>query len=104
MTVGVLLLLVLGAFATRRVAQPDFTEKMYHPNALANYPNTEYWPAISPDGKFVAYGWKGKSDDNWDVYAKLIGTETDLRITEAFSYRFKSQMVFGWSSSLLSSI
>lgn len=81
-TIGIALLVALGAFGTREVFSPKAAPKNYHPMALANYSNTEYWPAISPDGKFVAYGWKGKANDNWDIYAKLIGTETILRITD----------------------
>ena len=78
---GVVLLVALGAFATRTIF-PDTAVKAFHPLALANYSNTEYWPAISPDGRFVAYSWKGEADNNWDIYARLIGTETILRVTD----------------------
>ena len=78
----IVLLVVLGAFATRSIFLPLSSAKVYSPMPIANFSNTEYWPAISPDGRFVAYGWKGTSDDNWDIYAKLIGTETTLRITD----------------------
>lgn len=78
---GITLLIVLGAFATRGL-QPKPSQKAYQPSAIANYSNTEYWPAISPDGRFVAYAWKGESNDNWDIYAKLIGTENTIRITD----------------------
>lgn len=81
-TVGILILVALGAFATRQIFLPISTEKTFHPNAIANYSTAEYWPAISPDGRFVAYSWRGQKDDNWDIYAKLIGTETVLRITD----------------------
>lgn len=91
---GIALLIALGAFATRRIFLNIPSEKIYHPVALANYSNSEYWPAISPDGKFVAYSWKGEANDNWDVYAKLIGTETTLRITENPSTDLRAE----WSS------
>lgn len=79
--ISVVLLLLLGAFATVRVL-PNQSDKVYHPVTLANYSTTEYWPAISPDGRFAAYSWRGEQDNNWDVYAKLIGTETIIRITD----------------------
>ncbi len=81
-TGGVAILLALGAFAIRQTLQPQAIQNEYHPQAVANMSNSEYWPAISPDGKFTAYAWKGKKDNNWDIYAKLIGTETILRITD----------------------
>ncbi|MEP5610701.1 MAG: winged helix-turn-helix domain-containing protein [Cyclobacteriaceae bacterium] len=87
---GIILLIVLGAFATRSIF-PSSVVKAYHPLALANYSNTEYWPAISPDGKFVAYSWKGEADNNWDIYARLIGTETILRITDNSSTDLRAQ-------------
>ena len=94
MVSGITLLIVLGAFVTSKIFLPSSAEKTYQPIALANYANTEYWPAISPDGKFVAYGWKGEADDNWDIYARLIGTETILRITEDPATELRAR----WSS------
>ncbi len=79
---GIAVLVALGAFAIRNTFLPQAIQNEYHPQALANMSNAEYWPAISPDGRFVAYAWRGKQDDNWDIYAKLIGTETILRITD----------------------
>ncbi|MEP1094668.1 MAG: winged helix-turn-helix domain-containing protein [Cyclobacteriaceae bacterium] len=87
---GVILLIALGAFATRSIF-PNSAVKAYHPLALANYSNTEYWPAISPDGKFVAYSWKGEADNNWDIYARLIGTENIIRITDNSSTDLRAQ-------------
>ncbi len=82
MTVGITILIALGAFATRSIFLPITPLNVYHPNAIASYSNSEYWPAISPDGRFAAYAWKGETDDNWDIYAKQIGTETVVRITD----------------------
>lgn len=78
---GTLFLLALAAF----LVSSDFTSSkavVFHPTPLANAANTEYWPALSPDGKFVAYSWKGEGDDNWDIYVKQIGTSTSSRITQ----------------------
>ena len=90
-TVGVIILIALGAFATRRIFLPITSLNVYHPNAIASYSNSEYWPAISPDGRFVAYAWKGESDNNWDIYAKQIGTETIVRITESTSTELRAR-------------
>lgn len=79
---AVIVFILLGAFAIRNVFLPSTSNNAFHPLAISNSTTTEYWPAISPDGRFVAYGWKGISDDNWDIYAKLIGTETVLRLTD----------------------
>ena len=91
LTTGLILIIALGAFAVRKIFLPISEERVFHPVALANNTNTEYWPAISPDGRFVAYGWKGEADDNWDIYAKLIGTETVLRITNNSSTELRAK-------------
>ncbi|MDW3652109.1 MAG: winged helix-turn-helix domain-containing protein [Bacteroidia bacterium] len=77
----VLFTLAIGAFASRKALKTS-SPKAFLPSAIANYSNTEYWPSISPDGKFVAYSWKGKEDDNWDVYVKQIGSGDLARITQ----------------------
>jgi Tol biopolymer transport system component len=38
-------------------------------------------PAFSPDGNAIAFGWGGEKDDNQDIYVKLIGAGTPLRLT-----------------------
>ena len=86
-------LAVLGIFSAK-TSPSDAEQKMYHPNALAYATNTEYWPAISPDGKFVAYGWKGMQNDNWDIYVKQIDTETSLRLTDHPATELRAK----WSS------
>lgn len=82
LAISIILVIIFSVFAASSILRPIPAEKHYHPLGLANYSNAEYWPAISPDGKFVAYGWKGVANDNWDIYAKLIGTEKILRITD----------------------
>jgi eukaryotic-like serine/threonine-protein kinase len=42
---------------------------------------SEYSPSFSPDGNQVAYCWKGEDQDNYDIFVKLIGTPTPLRLT-----------------------
>jgi Tol biopolymer transport system component/predicted Ser/Thr protein kinase len=49
---------------------------------LTSFPGTEADPALSPDGSYVAFDWNGETGDNFDLYVKLIGTETTLRLTD----------------------
>lgn len=79
-SLGTILVLVLGV----SLLSTDFNSSaplVYHPRPLANASTTEYWPAISPDGKFVAYGWQGIEQNNWDIYVKQIGSTTAKRFT-----------------------
>ncbi len=48
---------------------------------FTSFAGSESQPAFSPDGKQIAFVWGGASDDNNDIYVKLIGTETPLRLT-----------------------
>jgi len=41
----------------------------------------ENQPTFSPDGNQVAFCWNGDNQDNVDIYVKLIGTESLLRLT-----------------------
>lgn len=41
----------------------------------------ERTPAISPDGRQVAFGWNGESEDNFDIYVQLVEAGTPLRLT-----------------------
>ncbi|HSE31047.1 MAG TPA: protein kinase [Pyrinomonadaceae bacterium] len=38
-------------------------------------------PAFSPDGRQIAFCWTGVGNDNFDIYVKLIGEGTPLRLT-----------------------
>jgi Tol biopolymer transport system component/predicted Ser/Thr protein kinase len=48
---------------------------------LTSYPGEEYQPALSPDGKQVAFVWNGEKQDNYDIYVKLVDAGTPLRLT-----------------------
>jgi len=48
---------------------------------LTSYPGREIQPALSPDGKQVAFAWNGEKEDNFDVYVKLVDAGTPLRLT-----------------------
>ena len=48
---------------------------------LTTYPGSELQPSFSPDGNQVAFSWNGEKQDNYDIYIKLIGAGTPLRLT-----------------------
>jgi Tol biopolymer transport system component/DNA-binding winged helix-turn-helix (wHTH) protein len=53
---------------------------------LTTYPGSEGTPAFSPDGKHVAFAWDGEGGDNFDVYVKMVGNVTALRLTSNPAY------------------
>jgi len=48
---------------------------------LTTYPGAELHPSFSPDGRQVAFAWNGEKEDNFDIYVKLIGETSALRLT-----------------------
>jgi eukaryotic-like serine/threonine-protein kinase len=48
---------------------------------LTSDAGNEESPSFSPDGSQVAYSWDGERQDNRDIYVKLIGAPTPLRLT-----------------------
>jgi len=48
---------------------------------LTTYSGLEYEPALSPDGKQVAFAWNGEHKDNFDIYVRLVSGGAALRLT-----------------------
>ena len=48
---------------------------------LTTYRGQECQPALSPDGKQVAFTWEGDGPTNWDIYVKIVATDSLLRLT-----------------------
>ncbi|MGC1904612.1 MAG: winged helix-turn-helix domain-containing protein [Candidatus Acidiferrum sp.] len=54
------------------------------PIPFTSYPGLEVCPTFSPDGSQIAFAWNGGSDPaakTFDLYAKVINSETLLRLT-----------------------
>jgi Tol biopolymer transport system component/DNA-binding winged helix-turn-helix (wHTH) protein len=83
---GVVVLLTLAAAGIalyrwhRPEAAPEATPRI---TPLTSYVGWESSPALSPDGKQVAFSWSGEKDDNTDVYVKLIGEDSRFRLTSS---------------------
>ena len=57
--------------------------------ALTTYPGLQRFPALSPDGKEVAFSWDGWSQDHSEIYIKLVAGGEPLRLTNSADDEFK---------------
>ncbi|MGI8961078.1 MAG: protein kinase domain-containing protein [Bryobacteraceae bacterium] len=48
---------------------------------LTSYPGWQIDPALSSDGKQIAFSWDGEKGDNFDIYVKLVDAGSPLRLT-----------------------
>ena len=71
----------LLAFTLWIAIRPERVEPVPRTVPLTSFPGEEYDPALSPDGKQVAFAWNGPGGDNHDIYIKLVDAGTPLRIT-----------------------
>ena len=71
----------IGWWFLRPTGSPP--EASLAPAPLTSYPGSERDPSFSPDGNQVAFAWNGENQDNWDIYIKLIGSESRLRLTSS---------------------
>jgi len=49
---------------------------------LTTFPGLETEPALSPDGKMVAFVWNGEKQDNRDIYVKFTDSGVPLPLTD----------------------
>jgi eukaryotic-like serine/threonine-protein kinase len=49
---------------------------------ITSYPGHERNPSFSPDGTQVVFSWDGVSQDNFDIYIKLMRSESQVRLTK----------------------
>ena len=67
-------------YRTLRQAAPA-RDDSYRTIPFTTYPGAQTQPSFSPDGNQVAFVWDDEKGGNQDVYVKMIGTETPLRLT-----------------------
>lgn len=48
---------------------------------LTSYPGSESQPSFSPDGNQIAFAWNAGTEDNWDIYVKVVDAGAPLRLT-----------------------
>jgi len=73
---------VIGALLWRdRTVVPDRPAVSFNAIPLTAYPGREQQASFSPDGNSVAFSWNGETEDNWDIYVKLIGPGSPQRLT-----------------------
>jgi len=76
---------VLGAFLTGWFLRPSpeapSSSTPLAPTPLTSYPGLETTPTFSPEGDRVAFAWEGENRDNFEIYVRLIGEDTLVRLT-----------------------
>ena len=74
------LLLAAAGLAWRWMTPPAQTEtpKLV---PLTTFAGFERFPSFSPDGQQVAFDWNSETEDNYDIYVKLVGETNALRLT-----------------------
>ena len=73
---GLLVWQMLGAKA------PPPAEAQLQAVPLTSFAGSERAGTFSPDGSQIAFYWNGESQDNADIYIKVIGPGTPLRLTK----------------------
>jgi Tol biopolymer transport system component/DNA-binding winged helix-turn-helix (wHTH) protein len=72
-------LVAIAAVALRLIPKDPVAPP--RPLPLTAFHGSEQDPALSPDGKNVAFAWNGEREDNFDIYVLPIGSVTPRRIT-----------------------
>ena len=54
---------------------------VFQPIPLTSYSGRQDEPSFSPDGSQIAFDWDGPQGDYYDIYVKLIGPGSPLRLT-----------------------
>jgi eukaryotic-like serine/threonine-protein kinase len=69
------------AFAARFYSHSSRTASAFKIVPFTSFAGSKSQPVFSPDGNAIALAWRGEKDDNQDIYVKLIGAGTPLRLT-----------------------
>ncbi len=78
-----LALVVGGVLVLQRLRRPKAEAPAPPPRTVpfTSFAGSERDPALSPDGKQVAFAWDGEAGGNFDIYVKLVEGGTPLRLT-----------------------
>jgi Tol biopolymer transport system component/DNA-binding winged helix-turn-helix (wHTH) protein len=79
LTLGAVVALGVWFFVLRPAPKPP--TPLLKVNPFTTLAGTEDQAAFSPDGNQIAFVWNGETEDNSDIYVKLIGAERPLRLT-----------------------
>src|SRR3989454_2828907 len=76
-------LIIISGAAAWFYASKNSKGGQNHANVVpfTSSPGQKSDPVLSPGGNEIAYTWKGENDDNSDIYVKLIGAGSPLRLT-----------------------
>ncbi|NDD63128.1 MAG: hypothetical protein EBZ36_03980 [Acidobacteria bacterium] len=81
----IVLLLLLGSVAAgwtfRRAFYTQSEGVVSFPRPLTSFPGAERFPALSRDGRLIAFTWAGEQQDNDDIYVKQTNESEAIRIT-----------------------
>ena len=72
---------VAGLSAIFIIHAPKTAGMGFTAEPATTYPGREMHPSFSPDGTQVAFTWNGENQDNFDIYMKVLGAESPLRLT-----------------------
>ena len=81
-TLLVVLVAVVGVALARWVVFRRSDFPVLDPVPLTSDLGSESDPTFSPDGDQVAYAWDGPSQNHWDIYVKMVGSDSPLRLTK----------------------
>ena len=73
-------------------AGPEPSEPL-RARALTSYPGSEFSPAVSPDGKRVAFSWQREGEDAADIYTLELGAAEPAQLTNTPDH----EMSAAWS-------
>jgi len=78
---GLVTLLAFGAGLWWLPKKNTPSSPLRPPTPITAYPGVEEYATLSPDGSQVAFSGNVEAHDNFDIYVKLIGSESSLRLT-----------------------
>ena len=81
LAVAAALLLVAAAGAWLALREGPEAREPSKPVPLTSFGGAIGFPSLSPEGNLVAFSWRGKADDNADIYLKLVGPGDPVRLT-----------------------